>query len=133
MDAASARICDCCASGKGHSSLPQTDVDPQMCFEGRWLTRLRRFAPLDYPTPTTSKTLTALFHMYSLPTAFLAERVQSVTHAFGSEGSKDGKFCKLRLGTGNLETDNVRQQPGCTFCARLLSRSMTISCGSEVA
>ncbi|KAJ9606941.1 hypothetical protein H2200_008952 [Cladophialophora chaetospira] len=51
------------------------------------------FAPLDYPTPTTSETLTALFEMYSVPTAFIAERVQSVTHAFGFERSKDGGFC----------------------------------------
>ncbi|OCT51078.1 hypothetical protein CLCR_08440 [Cladophialophora carrionii] len=51
------------------------------------------FAPLDYPTPASSKTLTALFQMFSVPTAFLSERVQSVTHAFGFEGSKDGAFC----------------------------------------
>ncbi|KIW66591.1 hypothetical protein PV04_05909 [Phialophora macrospora] len=51
------------------------------------------FAPLDYPTPATSKTLTALFQMFSVPTAFMSERVQSVTHAFGFEGSRDGAFC----------------------------------------
>ncbi len=59
------------------------------------LTRAGRFAPLDYPTHTTSKTLTALFSLYSVPTAFMAERVQSVTHAFGFERSKDGAFCEF--------------------------------------
>ncbi|EXJ58119.1 hypothetical protein A1O7_05543 [Cladophialophora yegresii CBS 114405] len=50
------------------------------------------FAPLDYPTPASGKTLTALFQMFSVPTAFISERVQSVTHAFSFEGSKDGEF-----------------------------------------
>lgn len=58
-----------------------------------------RFAPLDYPSAGTSSTLMALLEQFKVPTTFLYERIQSVTHSFGFEESQAGEFCKCILGT----------------------------------
>ncbi|KIW19460.1 hypothetical protein PV08_00032 [Exophiala spinifera] len=50
------------------------------------------FAPLDYPDSGTASTLLTLFEHFSIPTTFLYERVQSVTHSFGHEELDNGAF-----------------------------------------
>jgi hypothetical protein len=52
-----------------------------------------RFAPLDYPSAGTSSTLMALLEQFKIPTTFLYERIQSVTHSFGFEEGQAGEFC----------------------------------------
>ena len=49
-----------------------------------------RFAPLDEPTPETVKGLVRLFKHYSVPADFLRERIQSVTHSFGTYRDDEG-------------------------------------------
>ncbi|KAK5476624.1 hypothetical protein LTR55_008677 [Exophiala xenobiotica] len=51
------------------------------------------FAPLDYPSAGTSSTLMALLERFKIPTTFLYERIQSVTHSFGFEEGQAGEFC----------------------------------------
>jgi hypothetical protein len=51
------------------------------------------FAPLDYPTKANTPGLLWLFDHYSLPTAFLGERLQSVATSFGALDDIDGYNC----------------------------------------
>lgn len=51
------------------------------------------FAPLDLPTEANTPGLLWLFKHYSLPTAFLSERLQSVANSFGALNDIDGYNC----------------------------------------
>ncbi|KAL3422678.1 hypothetical protein PVAG01_06834 [Phlyctema vagabunda] len=47
------------------------------------------FAPLDFPNRRTTKGLLALFENFNFPSSFLSERLQSVSHSFGSRQNED--------------------------------------------
>ncbi|KFY83638.1 hypothetical protein V498_07911 [Pseudogymnoascus sp. VKM F-4517 (FW-2822)] len=51
------------------------------------------FSPLDEPTYETVAGLVQLFRHYSIPSDFLSERIQSVTHSFGSEKDSNNWNC----------------------------------------
>lgn len=50
------------------------------------------FAPLDYPTAQTANILHAIFDLFSIPTAYLNERVQGVTHSLNFDGVATTSF-----------------------------------------
>lgn len=49
-------------------------------------------APLDYPTPQTTNVLHAIFDLFNIPTAYLNERVQGVTHSLSFDGVATESF-----------------------------------------
>jgi len=51
------------------------------------------FAPLDLPTEANTPGFLWLFKHYSLPTAFLSERLQAVANSFGALNDIDGYNC----------------------------------------
>jgi len=54
-----------------------------------------RFAPLDLPNARTVEDLLALYKLYSIPGAFVSERLHHVAHSFGSAQEKNGSSCTL--------------------------------------
>lgn len=53
------------------------------------------FAPLDQPGERDGLGLLSLFKHFSVPSCFLLERLQAVTHGFGSFGDETGCQCEL--------------------------------------
>jgi hypothetical protein len=65
------------------------------------------FAPLDAPRPDTVDVVTALLQNYNAPPTFLTERLQSVTHSYGSRkfnGNRYGnRYIPVALGRRDLQ------------------------------
>jgi hypothetical protein len=57
------------------------------------------------------------FRHYSVPSAFLDERLRSVTHSFGAQSDAHGKSCALLVFT-DLPMSNLLQAFGSTTCAK---------------
>ena len=53
-----------------------------------------RFAPLDIPSPETVDDLLELYNHYSMPDAFVSERLHHVAHSFGALEAIAGFNCK---------------------------------------
>lgn len=54
------------------------------------------FAPLDVPDRDSAKGHLAIFEHFRFPSGFLSERIQSVSHSFGSRKDDDGSQCELK-------------------------------------
>jgi hypothetical protein len=52
-----------------------------------------RFAGLDQPKPNQLAGFKSLVKKYNIPSAFLEERTNSVTHSFGVRSERDGAHC----------------------------------------
>jgi Mg2+ and Co2+ transporter CorA len=73
------------ATGREYSLNPVTDLETQPDSDLRLI-----FAPLDLPDHFTISTLLYLFKAYKIPSDFLSERLQSVTHSLKSNQNDDG-------------------------------------------
>lgn len=51
--------------------------------------KIERFAPLDRPTCERAAGLQSIFHHYKIPSDFLSQRLQSMTHSFGAFSSQN--------------------------------------------
>lgn len=56
------------------------------------MTSALRFAPVDYPQEDNVDLLLGLADLFDIPSCFLHERTQSVTHSFNFEGSHTSAF-----------------------------------------
>lgn len=52
--------------------------------------------PLDVPHPEYVYGHLALFELFDIPSSFISERLQSVTHSFGFKKGRDGSDGKAR-------------------------------------
>jgi hypothetical protein len=72
-------------TGREYSLNPVTDLENQPDYDLRVI-----FAPLDLPDHFTISALFYLFRTYNIPSDFLSERLQSVTHSLKSNRNDDG-------------------------------------------
>lgn len=56
-----------------------------------------RLMPLDCAGDMTTHGLLWAFKHYSIPSAFVEERIRAVTHSFGTQNDSNGNNCKLTL------------------------------------
>ena len=58
------------------------------------------FAPLDVPERENARGHLAIFEHFRFPTGFLSERIQSVSHSFGTRKDEDGSQRELKEAVG---------------------------------
>jgi hypothetical protein len=83
------------------------------------------FAPLDIPDRENATGHLAIFEHFQFPTGFLSERIQSVSHSFGSRKDEHGGQRKLKEAVGIQTTNFIHtfayrsKAPGSTISAKI--------------
>jgi hypothetical protein len=98
--------------GSGQSGTRRTYPNPSLLLSAA-PSRLRViFAPLDLPDNSTAVGILRLVEGFSIPLAFLSERIQSVPHSFGTRTSPDGAECSwFHYLCKNITVERDRSDP----------------------
>ncbi len=81
----------------------------------RKLTLSSRLAPLDLPLPNSKTQFLDLFRVLNIPSAFSNERVNSVSHSFGTIADAEGTCTWFHFLCKNITVSNNNETPGVTY------------------